>query len=159
MKLSERLISDGLHPRLIADGFNLARMEAMTFLEEFKESVNPYSEKIKLIDVARTSLRTKLPQVHADQLASIVVEAIECIKPSGVEDLSKVPLDLFMIEIMHMKERLTTETRLVRGLVMDHGSRHPDMPKRIEKCFRLLKFMQFFSNTSESRIFNVLAYS
>ncbi len=27
--------------------------------------------------------------------------------------------------------------RLVRGLVMDHGSRHPDMPKRVENAFIL----------------------
>jgi T-complex protein 1 subunit zeta len=139
MKLSERLIADGLHPRLIADGFNLARMEALTFLEEFKKPLNPETDKVKLIDVARTSLRTKLPQQHADQLASIVVEAVKCIRSSTAndEDSAKVPLDLFMVEIMQMKERLMTETRLVKGLVMDHGSRHPEMPKRMEKVFIL----------------------
>jgi T-complex protein 1 subunit zeta len=105
-------------------------MEAMTFLEEFKKPVDVSSEKIKLVDVARTSLRTKLPQKHADQLAAIVVEAVECIS-------SNKAIDLFMVEIMHMKERLTTETRLVRGLVLDHGSRHPDMPKRLENVFIL----------------------
>jgi T-complex protein 1 subunit zeta len=140
MKLAERLIADGLHPRLIADGFNLARMEALTFLESFKKPISITGDKLKLIDVARTSLRTKLVQQHADQLASIVVEAVECIctgsESNGVS-ANPLALDLFMVEIMHMKERLTTETRLVRGLVMDHGARHPDMPKRLEKCFIL----------------------
>merc|ERR1711990_477660 len=46
-------------------------------------------------------------------------------------------IDLHMVEIMHMKHKLTTETKLVRGLVMDHGSRHPDMPKKLEKCYIL----------------------
>ena len=139
MKLSERLIADGLHPRLIADGFNLARMEALTFLEEFKQPMlgGFKSDRAKLIDVARTSLRTKLPKVHADSLAGIVVDAIECLSNSKGDDMSQVPLDLFMVEIMHMKERLVTETRLVRGLVMDHGSRHPDMPKSLRNCFIL----------------------
>lgn len=36
------------------------------------------------------------------------------------------------VEIMHMRHKLDEDTRLIRGLVMDHGSRHPDMPKRIE---------------------------
>lgn len=27
--------------------------------------------------------------------------------------------------------------RLIRGLVMDHGSRHPDMPKRLENAYIL----------------------
>merc|ERR1719156_287032 len=38
---------------------------------------------------------------------------------------------------MHMKHKLATETRLVRGLVLDHGARHPDMPKRLENCYIL----------------------
>merc|ERR1719454_1632543 len=42
-----------------------------------------------------------------------------------------------MVEVMHMKHKLTTESRLVRGIVMDHGSRHPDMPKQLENCYIL----------------------
>lgn len=36
-----------------------------------------------------------------------------------------------------MRHKLDSDTRLVRGLVLDHGARHPDMPKRLEKCFIL----------------------
>eukprot|EP00033_Pygsuia_biforma_P001796 GCRY01002008.1.p1 GENE.GCRY01002008.1~~GCRY01002008.1.p1 ORF type:complete len:349 (-),score=96.21 GCRY01002008.1:210-1256(-) len=42
-----------------------------------------------------------------------------------------------MIELMHMKHRSSSECRLVRGLVMDHGARHPDMPKSLQDCFIL----------------------
>jgi len=38
---------------------------------------------------------------------------------------------------MHMQHKMTTETRLVKGLVMDHGARHPDMPKKLTNCFIL----------------------
>jgi chaperonin GroEL (HSP60 family) len=41
------------------------------------------------------------------------------------------------VEIMHMKHKLDKDTRLVKGLVLDHGSRHPDMPKHLENCFVL----------------------
>ena len=30
-----------------------------------------------------------------------------------------------------------SETQLVRGLVLDHGARHPDMPKRVENAYIL----------------------
>ena len=30
-----------------------------------------------------------------------------------------------------------SECRLVRGLVLDHGARHPDMPKRVENAYIL----------------------
>lgn len=36
-----------------------------------------------------------------------------------------------------MQHRTASETQLVRGLVMDHGGRHPDMPKRVENAFIL----------------------
>ncbi len=31
-----------------------------------------------------------------------------------------------------MQHQSDTDTRLVRGLVLDHGCRHPDMPKRLK---------------------------
>jgi T-complex protein 1 subunit zeta len=42
-----------------------------------------------------------------------------------------------MVEIMHMSHKLANETKLIRGLVLDHGARHPDMPKYLRKCFIL----------------------
>ena len=36
-----------------------------------------------------------------------------------------------------MKHKLDKDTRLIKGLVLDHGSRHPDMPKRLEDTFIL----------------------
>jgi len=46
-------------------------------------------------------------------------------------------LDLFMVEIIHMKHKLEANTKLIKGLVLDHGSRHPGMPKQLEQCFIL----------------------
>lgn len=42
-----------------------------------------------------------------------------------------------MVEIMHMSHKLSNETRLVKGLGLDHGARHPDMPKSLKKCYIL----------------------
>ena len=44
LKLSEQYLSEGLHPRLIVEGFDLARSEVLKFLEDFKvrERLNPY---------------------------------------------------------------------------------------------------------------------
>merc|ERR1719397_1153424 len=38
---------------------------------------------------------------------------------------------------MEMQHRSECDTQLVNGLVMDHGGRHPDMPKRVENCYIL----------------------
>ena len=36
-----------------------------------------------------------------------------------------------------MMHRRAENTRLIRGLLMDHGARHPDMPKRLTNCYVL----------------------
>ncbi|KAB0338970.1 hypothetical protein FD754_024222 [Muntiacus muntjak] len=47
------------------------------------------------------------------------------------------PIDLFMVEIMEMKHKSETDTKLIKGLVLDHGARHPDMKKRVDDAFIL----------------------
>lgn len=42
-----------------------------------------------------------------------------------------------MVEIMTMQHRSSSDTQLIRGLALDHGARHPDMPKRVENAFIL----------------------
>lgn len=36
-----------------------------------------------------------------------------------------------------MRHKFDSDTRLVEGLVLDHGARHPDMKKRVENCYIL----------------------
>ena len=47
------------------------------------------------------------------------------------------PIDLHMVEVMHMRHKLDSDTRLVSGLVLDHGSRHPDMKKHVDDAYIL----------------------
>jgi T-complex protein 1 subunit zeta len=122
-------VSEGLHPQFIAEGYEAARNYCVTLLDEYKipKEVN----RELLLNVARTSLRTKIHAEMANQLTDIVTDAVLSIKKPDTT------LDLFMVEIMHMTHKMSTETKLVRGLVLDHGARHPDMPKRLENCFIL----------------------
>ncbi|KAJ1644062.1 T-complex protein 1 subunit zeta [Coemansia erecta] len=130
LKQASVYIEEGLHPRVITDGFDAAKREALKFLDQFR--VQMEMDREVLCSVARTALRTKLQAELADQMTEAVVDAVLAIKP---ED--SAPIDLFMVEIMKMQHRTATDSRLVRGLVMDHGARHPDMPKRLTNCFVL----------------------
>jgi len=47
------------------------------------------------------------------------------------------PVDLFMIELQQMLHKTDTDTKLIKGIVMDHGARHPDMPQHSEDAFIL----------------------
>lgn len=132
MKQAQRLIQDGIHPRTITDGYEAAKQESLKFLDSFKQNLTEEQiDKAFLLSVARTSLNTKLHPDIANQLVEIVVDAVLCIKQSDK------PIDLHMVEIMHMVHKLSTDTRLVKGLVLDHGARHADMPKKLKNCYIL----------------------
>ncbi|KAK4689906.1 T-complex protein 1 subunit zeta, partial [Tremellales sp. Uapishka_1] len=141
LKQADRYISEGVHPRVIGEGFDLAKKEALSFLDSFKQI--PTLDRATLISVAHTSLSTKLHARLATKLSADVVDAVLAIQPpvpsadaTGV-DAHREPIDLHMIEIMKMQHKTDTDTQLIRGLVMDHGARHPDMAKRVENAFIL----------------------
>lgn len=145
LKQAERYLSEGSHPRVLVDGFDIAKKAALEFLDTFKvaaATAGDAPDRELLACVARTALRTKLAEPLADQLTDIVADAVLTVRrpasaSGGDGGGGSEPIDLFMVEIMHMRHKLDSDTRLVKGLVLDHGGRHPDMPKRVDDAFVL----------------------
>ncbi|CAN6598217.1 T-complex protein 1 subunit zeta [Trichomonascus vanleenenianus] len=132
MREAERFISEGMHPRVITEGFEVARKATLSFLEQFVTKIDPTDREL-LLAVARSSLATKVKADLATHLTPIVTDAVLAIQ--NPEDPAN--LDLHMIEIQKMQQQSASQTQLVRGLVLDHGARHPDMPKRVENAYIL----------------------
>jgi T-complex protein 1 subunit zeta len=128
LKQAQRYLSEGVHPRLVADGFDVAKALTLEYLEQFKLERDCQDREL-LCSCARTALRTKVSPEMCDVLTDIVVDAVLTIQQEGV------PIDAHMVEIQALKHRLGVDTRLVRGLVLDHGPRHPDMPTRVENAY------------------------
>lgn len=61
-----KLLFTGMHPRVLVDGFEIAKRATLQFLEKFKTPVvmgdEPDKEILKM--VARTTLRTKVVLAH-----------------------------------------------------------------------------------------------
>lgn len=129
LKQADLYISEGLHPRIVTEGFEAAKVKALKVLDEVK--VSKEMDRETLINVARTSLRTKVHAELADILTEAVVDSVLAIRQENE------PIDLYMVEIMEMKHKTESDTTLIRGLVLDHGARHPDMKKRVEDAFIL----------------------
>lgn len=181
MKLAEREVSEGVHPRKLSEGLDIAREVATEFLDKYFKRPNPNvaADRELLENIARCSLITKLGAAMTEKMTKILVDAILCLMgndPASVSSLAlhgssvcvcihtvyacvvcvcmhilcacivcvlqierdleegKIPLDLFMVEILAMKQGLTNETKFIRGMVMDHGCRHPDMPTSLKDC-------------------------
>lgn len=131
LRQAEGYITDGVHPRVLVDGYEEAREQAINFVDQLKYNIVDEAGNIDreiLTQVARTSLRSKLHTEMADLLTQICVDAVLNVSTPGKE------IDLHMVEIMTMRHRLDLDTRLVNGLVLDHGTRHPNMKKRANNC-------------------------
>jgi T-complex protein 1 subunit zeta len=85
-----------------------------------------------LVQVVKTCLRTKLRQELADHLTEAVVDAVLTIRREPE------PIDLHMVEVMKIQHQSDMDSKLVKGLVLDHGARHPDMKKRVENVYILI---------------------
>merc|ERR1711988_1374271 len=155
MKQAERHLSDGVHPRLLCEGIEIAKDVVLKFLESIRMEKNTLDHNL-LMQIAAASLRTKMHAELADLFTQIVVDAVLCVKKPGEK------IDLHMIEVMHMLHKSGTDSRLVKGLVMDHGGRHPGMPKSLKNCHILtmnydLEYQKseinsgFYYNSAEQR--------
>ncbi|KAF7506019.1 T-complex protein 1 subunit zeta [Endocarpon pusillum] len=129
LKQADRYIQEGLHPRIITNGYEIARVETLKFLDTFK--ITRSVDRELLLSVARTSLSTKINAALAEQLTPPIVDAVLAIQRPPEKP------DLHMVEIMKMQHRTASDTQLIRGLALDHGARHPDMPKRVENAYIL----------------------
>lgn len=140
---SERLLTDGLHPSVLSQGFK----EAMQHVLEWMPTVavkKSEEDRDFLESVAQTALRTKLARPLADALATIVVDAVKTVQRPGQ------PIDLHMVETnLHMLHKNEKDTSLVKGIVMDHGARHASMPRRVNNAFILTCNVSFEYEKSE----------
>jgi T-complex protein 1 subunit zeta len=127
LKQAERYTSEGLHPRLICEGYEIAKDMALEYLEAFKVPVpNIYQDRELLTSLVRTSLKTKLSAETAENMSEAVVDAMFSISEDGQ------PIDLHMVEIMEMQHKRGSDSTFINGIVLDHGARHPDMPSYME---------------------------
>lgn len=154
LKQADRYIQEGLHPRIITDGYDIAKTETLKFLDTFK--IQKEVDRELLLSVAKTSLATKINATLAESLTPSIVDSVLAIYKAPAKP------DLHMIEIMKMQHRTASDTQLIKGLALDHGARHPDMPKRVENAYILtlnvsLEYEKseinsgFFYNSAEQR--------
>lgn len=108
LKQADLYISEGLHPRILTEGFDQARQKTLEILENFKVKVEPTRDD--LLDVARTSLRTKVHNALADILTEVCVDSVLAIQQDGQK------VDLHMVEIMEMQHKTATDSQLIRGM-------------------------------------------
>jgi len=85
-------------------------------------------------------LNTKVHPDIGNPLCEILVDSVQTISQPRKNikgEMFTPEIDLHMVEIMHMQHKMSTESKLIRGLVLDHGGRYSDLPGSMKNCFIL----------------------
>ncbi len=131
---AEDLINKNVHPTIIIDGYRKAAQKALEVLEKIAIKVDP-EERVFLKKVAMTSMGSKLVAANREYLAEIATSAILQISQKNQGNYT-VDLDNILVE--KKPGESLTETKLIKGLLIDKEIVHSGMPKRVEKAKILL---------------------
>jgi len=127
---AEQLLDKNVHPVIIIDGYRKAAQKALEFLDEIAKPVDPRDKEV-LKKVAMTAMASKLVAEHREYLAELAADAILQV----VEEVDGgLKVDVDDVKVEKKPGGSLTETKLVRGIVLDKEVVHPGMPKRIENA-------------------------
>jgi thermosome len=124
------LMDKKVHPTVVIDGYRDAQEQALKFLEEFSIKVDP-RDRGTLKKVAMTSLASKLVAGYSGYIADLAIDAILQV---AEEVDGGYEVDLDMVKMEKKPGGSLTDSRLIRGLVIDKEVVHSDMPKLVRKA-------------------------
>ncbi|MBN1678318.1 MAG: TCP-1/cpn60 chaperonin family protein [Candidatus Thermoplasmatota archaeon] len=130
LKRSESLIDQNVHPTVISNGFRLAANEAVKILKGMGLEISPTDKKtLKL--VAMTAMTGKGVGGEIELLADIAVNAVSSIaeKVDG-----KYRVDIDNIQVEKKQGGTISDTKLIKGLVLDKERTHSRMPKVVRNA-------------------------
>jgi len=121
------LMGKKVHPTVIVDGYRDAQEQALRILEEMSIKVDP-TDRDALKKVAVTSMASKLIAGYSGYLADLAIDAILQVadEVDGGYDV-----DLDMVKMEKKAGGAITDTRVIRGLIINKEVVHSDMPKLV----------------------------
>ncbi len=131
LKKSEDLLDQNIHPTVIVEGYRLAREKSLNILKENSIKVDVNDRK-QLINIAKTSMSSKIVSNQSDFLADLVVDAILSVAEKKEDGTYTVDLDK-VVKVKKVGENLE-KSELVKGLVLDKEGVHPDMPNYVKNA-------------------------
>src|SRR5487761_485557 len=128
---AEELINKDVHPTIVVDGYRKAADKAVEFLNEISVKLKP-GDKAALKHVAETSMLTKLVADNSEELASLVVDAM--LQVADKKEDGSYSVDIDNVKVEKKPGGSTSDTSLIRGIVLDKEVVHAGMPKRVESA-------------------------
>ena len=126
LKQAEELLSQGVHPTVIANGYRLAVNEVKKNLEAI--ATKSLDDKI-LKQISETALSGKNIGLKSEILSDLVVKAVNAVSE---EKGGKIRVDTANIKVDKKSGGSVNDTQFISGLVIDKEKVHSKMPSIVK---------------------------
>ncbi|WP_455278488.1 thermosome subunit beta [[Eubacterium] cellulosolvens] len=127
---AQSLMEKNVHPSVIIEGFSTAFEMATSYLDKIAIKIRS-NDHLMLRKIAEVALATKLVGEQRKLLANLVVDAVLAVAEmkSG-----KYVVDIEDVKIEKKAGGSVSDTRLIKGLLIDKEVVHTRMPKHIDNA-------------------------
>ena len=129
---AEELLKKDVHSSTIVDGYQSAAEKALSLYSALSTKIRP-DDRASLLNVATTSMESKLISEDSKTLSKVVVDAIMMIAvKKDNKDGVKYTVDLDNIKVEKKAGGSISDTQVIQGIVLDKEIVHSGMPTKIE---------------------------
>ena len=130
LKRAQELIVQGIHATSIISGYKIALRESLKYMtEQLSSTVESLGQDV-LLNVARTSMSSKIISTDSDLFSQMVVDAILSVRT--VNDMGDYVYPRKAVGILKQHGKSAKESTLIRGFALNAGRAAQGMPSCVE---------------------------
>lgn len=133
LKRANELVKNKIHPTSIMSGYRLANREACKYINEVLAESVENLPKDTLLNIAKTSMSSKIIGVESNFFSNMVVESCLRVKKTS-ETTGKVKVPLKAINILKSHGKSAKDSLLVEGFALNCTVSSSAMPKIIKNA-------------------------
>ena len=127
---AEELLKKDVHSSVIVEGYQAAAEKTLEIYSEMAKKIK-HDDRDSLLNIAITSMQSKLISEDSDVLSKVVVDAILKIATKKGDIYS---VDLENIKVEKKAGGSIQDTQIIKGIVLDKEIVHSGMPTKIENA-------------------------